>query len=208
MKRGVLFDKTLLCASQISNQYFRYFEGDVYRYVININAEQWIEFGNKMKERPKEFLWFEGTRVLLRRLVNRRQRLMAAMTDKTFITNKNLYSIKVNSYDTRFLLGVLNSTLLSFLYINQITQATKDDFPQVTIKDILSLPFPENTDNSAIEKQNSIIAFVEHMQNLHQQLASSNNPTEKTLLQRQIDTTDQQIDALVYEFVWFNRGGD
>ena len=45
----------------------------------------------------------------------------------------------------------------------------------------------------------SIIAFVEHMQNLHQQLASSNNPTEKTLLQRQIDTTDQQIDALVYE---------
>ena len=27
----------------------------------------------------------------------------------------------------------------------------------------------------------------------------SNNPTEKTLLQRQIGTNDRQIDALVYE---------
>ncbi len=34
---------------------------------------------------------------------------------------------------------------------------------------------------------------------LNKQLATCNTPTEKTLLQRQIDTTDRQIDALVYE---------
>jgi len=33
-----------------------------------------------------------------------------------------------------------------------------------------------------------------------EQLASSNTPTKKSLLQRQIDTTDAQIDALVNEF--------
>lgn len=31
------------------------------------------------------------------------------------------------------------------------------------------------------------------------QIVSTNTPTEKTLLQRQIDATDHQIDALVYE---------
>ena len=37
------------------------------------------------------------------------------------------------------------------------------------------------------------------MLGLHQQLANTNTPTEVTLLQRQIDTTDAQIDVLVYE---------
>jgi len=37
------------------------------------------------------------------------------------------------------------------------------------------------------------------MLNLHQQLANAKTPTEKTLLQRQIASTDAPIDALVYE---------
>jgi len=37
------------------------------------------------------------------------------------------------------------------------------------------------------------------MLSLHQQLASANTPNEKTMLQRQIGTTDAQIDVLVYE---------
>jgi hypothetical protein len=37
------------------------------------------------------------------------------------------------------------------------------------------------------------------MLTLHQHLANSKSPNEITFLQRQIDTTDQQIDALVYE---------
>ena len=34
---------------------------------------------------------------------------------------------------------------------------------------------------------------------LHQQLSSAKTPNDKTYLQRQFDTTDAQIDALVYE---------
>jgi len=41
-----------------------------------------------------------------------------------------------------FVLGLLNSKLVSRLYLDQVTQATKDDFPQVTVKDILELPVP------------------------------------------------------------------
>ena len=162
-------------------------------------ADRWIEFGGNMKERPKDFFWFEGDRILLRRLVNRRQRLMATLTSNTFITNKNLYSIKVrdNSVDIRALLGVLNSKLLSFLYIRQVTQAVKDDFPQVTIKDILLLPFPSHA--AMIDNSMQMVGLVDRMLGLHKQLAAAKVPDEKTRVQRQIDATDREIDRLVYE---------
>jgi hypothetical protein len=44
-----------------------------------------------------------------------------------------------------------------------------------------------------------MVKLVDHMLALHQQLASCNTPNEKTILQRQIDITDRQIDTLVYE---------
>ncbi len=197
MKRGVLFDKEHLTTKKISSLSHPYFEGDVYRYTLNYKAPQWIEFGNQMKECPKEFYWFEGKRLLLRRLVNRQQRLMATLAADTFITNKNLYSIiPKDGYSAELLLGLLNSKLISHLYIHQVSQATKDDFPQVTIKDILSLPFPSRS--TQITSHDKLVALVEKMLALHQRLAAAKTPQDTTLLQRQITATDKQIDQLVY----------
>ena len=44
-----------------------------------------------------------------------------------------------------------------------------------------------------------MVALVERMLALHEQLAAARTPTAKTTLQRQIDATDRQIDRLVYE---------
>ncbi|KFO67887.1 hypothetical protein ER57_07840 [Smithella sp. SCADC] len=199
IKRGVLFDKNLLTANNTGKESYRYFEGDVYRYQLNIVANQWIEFSDKMKERPKEFKWFEGKRILLRRLVNRRQRMMATFVVDTFITNKNLYSLlsKNITINVLAILGILNSRLISYLYINQVTQATKDDFPQVTIKDVLSLPLPDLSQE--IIRHDQMMQLVEQMLSLNKQLAEAKTGHEQTLLQRQIDATDKQIDKLVYE---------
>jgi len=198
MRRGVLFDSALLSNKKISDMHYKYFEGDVYRYQINLVIDRWVEFGDKMKERPKEFFWFQGQRLLLRRLVNRRQRLMACITDDVFITNKNLYSLIFKEVDGRVLLGILNSRLLSYLYIRQVTQAVKDDFPQVTIKDILSLPFPSD-ENIEKAQHDKMVSLVEAMLALHKSLAAAQSPAEKERLERQIQVTDKEIDGLVYE---------
>ena len=197
IKRGVLFDKALLTKRRTFNSH-RYFEGDVYRYQLNLVADNWIKFDDQMKERPKEFVWFEGHRLLLRRLVNRRQRLMGTFTSDTFITNKNLYSVlaKDNAPNILAILGVLNSRLISYLYINQVTQATKDDFPQVTIKDLMALPFPDMAD---VVRHDRMVTLVEQMLGLHRQLAAATTQTLRDLCQREIETTDRQIDQLVYE---------
>lgn len=44
-----------------------------------------------------------------------------------------------------------------------------------------------------------MIALVERMLALHQKLAAAAISTDKQLYQRQIETTDRQIDHLVYE---------
>jgi tRNA1(Val) A37 N6-methylase TrmN6 len=180
MKRGVLFNPELLQKHKTSNNSHRYFQGSVYRYRLDWSAPKWVEFGPRMKERPKEFSWFKGKRILLRRLVNRRQRLMAAFTDRTVITSKNLYSIRpredVSPY---YLLGILNSRLISRLYLSQVAQATKDDFPQITIRDVLDLPFPPG-------ESRRLADLVEQM------------------LAKRTDEIDEQIDRLVYDLYGLN----
>jgi hypothetical protein len=44
-----------------------------------------------------------------------------------------------------------------------------------------------------------MVALVERMLSLHRQLAVAKTPPAETMLQRQIEATDQQIDQLVYE---------
>jgi predicted nucleic acid-binding Zn-ribbon protein len=44
-----------------------------------------------------------------------------------------------------------------------------------------------------------MVQLVEQMLTLHKQLPEAKTAHEQTLLQRQIDATDRQIDKLVYE---------
>ena len=44
-----------------------------------------------------------------------------------------------------------------------------------------------------------MVALVERMLDLHKKLAAAAIPADKELYRRQIEATDRQIDALVYE---------
>jgi len=201
MKRGVLFEQSLLKPTRSNKQSHRYFEGDVYRYDLNWVAPNWVEYGPKMREWPKQFRWFEGRRLLMRRLVNRQQRLMTASAEETFITNKNLYSLLVRTEaglkdaGLGFMLGVLNSRLVSRLYLSQVQQAAKDDFPQVTIADVLGLPCPRPTSGLLTK----ISELAGKLSALMPRLRQARSDSERHTLQNAVTATDQQIDTLVYD---------
>ncbi|MCG3129568.1 MAG: hypothetical protein FLDDKLPJ_00302 [Phycisphaerae bacterium] len=195
IRRGVLFDKTILRTTKSKGR-FPYFTGDVYRYEVRDEIGGYIPFDESLKERPREFDWFEGDRLLLRRLVNRQQRLMAGSYTGTAITNKNLYTVLPvdGGPSLSVLLGVINSRLISFVYVKQVTQAVKDDFAQVTIKDFGSLPFPAKASGC-----DELGALVSNMLSLHKRQAAEKNPNRREQLQREIDASDRQIDQLVYQ---------
>ena len=55
------------------------------------------------------------------------------------------------------------------------------------------------SDHQDAAQHDLMVSLVERVLNLHKQLATSMNVREKTMLSRQIQVTDAQIDSLVYE---------
>lgn len=201
MRRGVLFDRRILTERRSGTNAFRYFEGDVYRYEIREDMTNWVELGKKMKEYPKEDKWFRGPRILLRRLVNRRQRLMGTIVLDDFVTNKNLYSILQNGRgpDLRCILAVINSTLLSRLYIDAVSQAVKDDFPQVTITDFLALPLPGSIPSKDEKTLGDLVDRI--------RAAKAADPAaDTTALEREIDERVYKLYGLTAEEIEIVEG--
>ena len=55
------------------------------------------------------------------------------------------------------------------------------------------------SDSFDVERHNKVTALVERMLKLHVTLSATSVPNDKTLYQRQIKDTDDQIDALIYD---------
>jgi len=96
----------------------------------------------------------------------------------------------------KFILGVMNSTLESFYFRTAIIDySLGGGLVHATPGSQSCLIIPEATEADVAV----MVSLVEQMLDLNKRLASANTEQEKTVLKRQIDATDRQIDALVYE---------
>jgi hypothetical protein len=104
------------------------------------------------------------------------------------------------SLDLRFLLGILNSPLLTY-FLKETGTALRGGY--FRMKTAYLNPFPIRpinfSDPADKARHDRMVALVEQMLALHKQLAAAKTPDAKTVLQRQVDATDKQIDRLVYE---------
>ncbi|MDD3753533.1 MAG: Eco57I restriction-modification methylase domain-containing protein [Methanobacterium sp.] len=112
------------------------------------------------------------------------------------------YALKVkndNPLKLKFLLGILNSKITTY-YVSKIASGFKGNFFAFGKSSLKSLPMPnlEQVDPKN-HHQDLIIKLVEHMLKLNKDIETARTPQDKELIQRQIDATDKQIDALVYE---------
>jgi hypothetical protein len=99
-----------------------------------------------------------------------------------------------------YLLGILNSRLIRNLYDDLVGEQARV-FPEVKPVQLFKLPirtinFSDSADKA---RHDRMVALVEQMLSLHKKLAEAKADHDKTILQRQIDATDRQIDRLVYE---------
>jgi hypothetical protein len=166
------------------------------RYFIEPHRASYLKFCDEIAStRPLEM--FQGSRIVLRRLLTRKFRIQASMTDETMITTDNVLTLvpRCEEADVTFSLGLLNSRLLAWLYVGGSAIAQKDDFPQVFISALASLPIPK----PAKIQQDQLGRLVKTMLQLQRSLATAKTPNEKTSLQRQIGAIDERIDRLVYD---------
>ena len=92
----------------------------------------------------------------------------------------------------KFLLGILNSELLRWLYKN-LTQETNRIFAQVKPINIRKLPVP---DFKSTELKQKIVQFVDIMQEIKKK---NNKIKEKKMIENQTIKIKKEIDNLVYE---------
>jgi hypothetical protein len=140
--RGVLASDQDLSNTRRDGDWKPYFQGDVYRYQLSWDLGIWIKYGSNLKEMPGSYRYFTGSRLLVRRLINRQFRLMAAHTTEEFVNKKDLYNVilTASSYNIMMLLALLNSAFYSYMYVTQSMMAARDDFPQVTLGELRKLP--------------------------------------------------------------------
>ena len=101
----------------------------------------------------------------------------------------------------KYLVGILNSKLISFLYPYVSNKLVAQTFPRLSVGDLKSLPIRtiNFTDPLDRARHDRMVALVTQMLDLNKKLQTARLEQEKTMLARQIGATDASTDKLVYE---------
>lgn len=138
-------------------------------------------------------------KILLRKTGDR---LIATYDASGLFPEQSLYFLFENrsKMDLKFLLGILNSRLLT-VYYRAKSLTNKRSIAQVKKVDLDQLPVAVMDFCKAQHKarHDKMVSLVEQMLDLQKQLAAVKTPDDRTRLQRQIDATDRLIDQLVYD---------
>lgn len=158
-------------------------KGNVYNYCLQIEESYYTD----MSDKPSLKIFYEAKpKLLIRRIINRQDRLSVAYTDSKMVFKKDINPfIPIDDrFDPKFLLGIMASKFISFVYLNISSIASKDDFRQTTLAELREIPIPIVTRSN----QRVIIEMVEKV------LATKTKKPEA-------DTSkiENEIDKLVYK---------
>lgn len=180
----------------------RAFDGTVRRYQFDPGHKCYIRFDDSLAEiKPEKY--FVGPRILLRELISRQFRLQAVKVADDFVTNKSMQSILAihQGPDLNYLLGILNSRLMSWYFLRRSNIAQRDDFPKIILKETRSLPIVPVAERTKEHRytQEQISVLTEEIIDLYEKLRHCSLPHEKDAVNRQVVGIDMQIDQLVYQ---------
>ncbi|MDI6782913.1 MAG: N-6 DNA methylase [bacterium] len=171
---------------------------NIQRYNFIENFKEYVSYGEWCYNKPPwEFC--SKPRILIREIPSKT--LVCTFSNGIHIPKKAVIIIIPERVDFNYLLGILNSKLIGYYVATIGEKGSQRLFPRVSLTTVRKLPirvinFSEPSEKA---KHDRMVELVDQMLTLHKQLASTKTPDEQTVLQRQIDATDHQIDRLVYE---------
>jgi len=102
--------------------------------------------------------------------------------------------------DLRYIIGILNSPILTYFLKEKGTVLRGGYF---RMKTAYLNPFPIRAIDfeNSVDKANhdKLVEMTDQIQSLNKKLLETKSPQSRTVLQRQIEATDRQIDKLVYQ---------
>jgi len=171
----------------------------IQRYKNKWNNDSWISYGPWLAA-PRDPRIFSAPEKIICRQTG--DSIIATLIDDSFICRNNLHIIlpAEDSPTLMYLLGILNSSTTGFYY-GTLNPERGEALAEVKKKHLEQLPIRTINfdDPEDVARHGRMVELVEQMLSLHKQLAAAKTAHDKTVLQRQIDATDRQIDQLVYE---------
>lgn len=174
------------------------------RYEIHPEKRNYLEYSDRLASKREEIM-FNGKRVVLRRLLNRRRQLMSAVTAERLITTDNVINIVIQntSLDPGFICALLNSAFIAWLYTNQSAISIKDDFPQITLSEVGLLPIPLIPFRSTGERKHSTNTIIEEYSASSYQLVLRRSAA--ALAQGQTDVVHDVLAYLAGQMIDLNQ---
>lgn len=183
--------------------YGQYLDGvDVSRYHLAWSGE-YLSYGDWLAE-PRRSVPFDGERLLVRQIPSKPPYLVHGVFVKQAYyndINSMVIFAPIENVSLKYLLGLINSRLLSFWFLKTFDKLQRKIFPQFKVKELASFPIrPINfADPVDVARHNQIDALAEQMLDLQERLVTVQTQRNRELYKRQINATDREIDALVYE---------
>jgi hypothetical protein len=205
MKRARVYHRR----SKPDTSYRKYLEGrDVRRYAINWSGS-YLKYGANLAA-PRDPALFQGERILVRQIPSRLPySINGAIVSGEELNDINSMVIKQTTrYALPYLLGIINSRLLTFWFDLTFDKFQRRTFPQFKVNELSRFPirvinFSEPDD---VAQHDQMVETVEQMLALNERLAEAKTSQERAVINRRIKTTDRRIDRLVYQLYELTEG--
>ncbi len=166
------------------------------KYTIYWNKDYWISFGDWLAEPRYSADYDASVKIIVRQTGDS---LIATLDREQFIVRDNLYTMvpRADALDLRFILGLINSTLLNWFYQNVLNPERGEALAQVKRGHLAELPILEF--KAAEARYARIVQLVEQMLAAQKQLAGAQTDKDKSYYEKKCASLSRQIDALVYD---------
>lgn len=184
----------------------KFLEGkNIKKYKIDFN-NKYIIFDRKKlhRARPDE-VWNSDKKIIIQRISGGLHPIVAALDTENYYSfaSTNLILIRDDFrdiYSYELICALLNSKLINFYYVKNFTNAsTLTVNISKTFLEKIPLPLIDLNNKEDKEVNDKIVTLVDNIIALNKNLSVEKNPNSITIINRQINAIDRQIDKLVYQ---------
>ncbi|MDH7517789.1 MAG: N-6 DNA methylase [Candidatus Thermoplasmatota archaeon] len=173
---------------------------NIVRYGIFWDGKEYISYGDWLGA-PREQRFFLKPRIVVRQIVSGKPpRIYAGYTEEELYNTQSGFNILVKNENvvlTKYILAILNSSLMNFYHKEKYLDPSKTLFQKILIANAKKFPIKV----ISLDKQRRIALLVNKIISFNKRLneLGDKKTDERAKIEEEIKKTDNEIDQLVYK---------
>ena len=168
--------------------------GNINRYSFSNVFKEFVSYGDWCYNKP-DWRFCTEERILIREIPNKNG-LTCCLTDTTHISNKAIIIVIGKEISNKYLLGILNSTLIGFYVFNSTEKGIQRLFPRISLKSVRNLPIKISDDKDIT---NIIERNVEMLISLKQEIIHKTLPDKIEQIKTHINHCERMINDAIFK---------